>query len=149
MWKSSSSETRRQKTLRDPWDKSESEAEAEDGVSEGLTKKDEDLTTVTLPFDQSFYFSPELLNVKMENSNLASLLDNVSVKRETETEEAGAELPNLDSLTSLDLISLPSDLHIPPEEWDSQSLESAPAYSNFDYKNFKFEYDDILSDYCL
>merc|ERR1711881_355500 len=89
MWKSSSSETRRQKTLRDPWDKSESEAEAEDGVSEGLTKKDEDLTTVTLPFDQSFYFSPELLNVKMENSNLASLLDNVSVKRETETEEAG------------------------------------------------------------
>jgi len=151
MWKSSSPETRGRRVAGDFWKTSESEDEAEAvggaGGADGPTKKDSDLTTVTLPFDQSFYFSPEHLNVKMENSNLASMLDNVNVKRESE--EPGGELANLDCLTSLDLISLPSDLQIPPEEWDSQSLESAPALQNFDYKNFKFEYDDILSDYCL
>ena len=160
MWKSSSPETRgRQKFSSEGavmehqrgsanfWAKSECEEDTGAAGGVGLRKKEEDVTTVTLPFDQSqsLYFSPE--QVKMENSYLASLLDNVSVKRETESEDPAAELPNLDCLTSLDLISLPPDLHLPPEEWDSQSLESAPAYSNFDYKNFKFEYDDILSDY--
>ena len=151
MWRSSSPETRgRQDLQREEasfWAKSESEDDNGAEVGEaGLGKKEEDLSTVTLPFDQSqsLYFSPD--QVKMENSYLASLLDS-SVKRETERDEPAAELPNLDCLTSLDLISLPSDLHIPPAEWDSQSLDSAPAYSNFDYKNFKFEYDDILSDY--
>jgi len=152
VWRSSSPEARgkpdHQRGEANFWTKSEDEddhgAEVGDGV---LGKKEEDISTVTLPFDQSqsLYFSPD--QVKVENSYLASLLDNVSVKREAEREEPASELPNLDCLTSLDLISLPSDPHLPPAEWDSQSLESAPAYSNFDYKNFKFEYDDILSDY--
>ena len=66
----------------------------------------------------------------------------------------GQELPNLDSLTSLDLISLPPEvdyLKLPPEDWDSQSLGSGSSYSTSDYGPLRFEYceDDIFSDLGL
>ena len=87
----------------------------------------------------SLYFSADQVK---DNSSLASLLDNVSVKLETgDCSDLTGELPNLDSM---DLMSLPADL-----EWDSQSLEAAPPDNNEDFKNFKFEHEDFLSDYCL
>ena len=109
-------------------------------------EKDEDIATVTLPFDQSFYFSPDA--VKIENPNIAMLLNTSDIKMEEEEQE----LPNLESLTSLDLISLPPEevdylaSLSAPEDWDSQSLGSGSSYSNSDYGPLKFEYDDILSD---
>jgi len=117
--------------------------------SEVGVKDDVEMTTVTLPFDQSFYYTAD--TVKIENPNIAMLLGAGEVKEEAlMTEEQ--ELPNLDSLTSLDLISLPPEvdyLKLPPEDWDSQSLGSGSSYSNSDYGPLKFEYDDIFSDLCL
>ena len=117
--------------------------------SEVGVKDDVEMTTVTLPFDQSFYYTAD--TVKIENPNIAMLLGADEVKEEAlMTEEQ--ELPNLDSLTSLDLISLPPEvdyLKLPPEDWDSQSLGSGSSYSNSDYGPLKFEYDDIFSDLCL
>ena len=119
-----------------------------------VEKDGEDVATVSLPFDQSFYFSPD--SVKIENPNIAMLLNNTNIKMEDmDTEET--ELPNLDNLTSLDLISLPPEevdqlASLPPEDWDSQSLGSGSSYSNpdYDFTPLKFEYDDFrLSDLCL
>jgi len=151
MWKSSGPERRDQgrKTLEqleqlehqrgetDFWTK----CEAED-VEDGRTgKKEEEMATVAISYDQSLslYFSADQVK---DNSSLASLLDGVNVKLETgDCSDLSGELPNLDSM---DLMSLPADL-----EWDSQSLEAAPPDNNEDFKNFKFEHEDFLSDYCL
>ena len=131
--------------------------------------EEEYITTVTVPFDQSFYFSPD--SVKISCPNLAELLDPSELKVEGGglCEDAGAgrdmelrsgpgreaELPNLDCLTSLDLISLPQEeaeylASLPPEDWDSQSFSSGSSSYDMEYSNpLKFEYDDILSDFCL
>jgi len=112
------------------------------------------MTTVSMPFDQSFYLNAADM-VKIENPNIAMLLGDTAgmIKREeTEHEEDMKELPNLDSLTSLDLISLPPEvdyLKLPPEDWDSQSLGSGSSYSNSDHGPLRFEYDDIFSDLGL
>ena len=111
------------------------------------------MTTVTMPFDQSFYLNAADM-VKIENPNIAMLLgDTGMIKREeTEQEEDMKELPNLDSLTSLDLISLPPEvdyLKLPPEDWDSQSLGSGSSYSSSEHGPLRFEYDDIFSDLGL
>lgn len=123
-------------------------------------KEDIEMTTVTLPFDQSFYLNAADM-VKIENPNIAMLLGDQGIKREEEHCEeegglmpGGQELPNLDSLTSLDLISLPPEvdyLKLPPEDWDSQSLGSGSSYSTSDYGPLRFEYceDDIFSDLGL
>ena len=127
-----------QRVEADFWTKCEPE-EVEDGRA---GKKDEEMATVAISYDQSLslYFSADQVK---DNSSLASLLDTVSVKLETggDCAELSGELPNLDSM---DLMSLPADL-----EWDSQSLEAAPPDNNEDFKNFKFEHEDFLSDYCL
>lgn len=112
----------------------------------------EDVATVSLPFDQSFYFSPD--TVKIENPNIAMLLSTNDIKMEQDLIQE-PELPNLDNLASLDLISLPPEevdylASLPPEDWDSQSLGSGSSYSNSEYAPLKFEYDDFrLSDLCL
>ena len=118
-------------------------------------KEDVEMTTVTLPFDQSFYLNAADM-VKIENPNIAMLLGDQGIKREEEQVDGimsgGQELPNLDSLTSLDLISLPPEvdyLKLPPEDWDSQSLGSGSSYSTSDYGPLRFEYDDIFSDLGL
>ena len=118
-------------------------------------KEDVEMTTVTLPFDQSFYLNAADM-VKIENPNIAMLLGDQGIKREEEQDDGimsgGQELPNLDSLTSLDLISLPPEvdyLKLPPEDWDSQSLGSGSSYSTSDYGPLRFEYDDIFSDLGL
>ena len=125
-------------------------------------KEDVEMTTVTMPFDQSFYLNAA--DIKIENPNIAMLLGGgveQGIKREEETEEEAEafmssrmeqELPNLDSLTSLDLISLPPEvdyLKLPPEDWDSQSLGSGSSYSNSEHGPLRFEYDDIFSDLGL
>ena len=111
-----------------------------------LEDKEDDITSVTIPFDQSFYFSHD--SVKIENPDIAMLLN--TPKHDIKMEEEDQELPNLE-LTSLDLISLPPEeadylASLPPEEWDSASLGSGSSYSNSDYGPLKFEYDDILTD---
>jgi len=111
-----------------------------------LEEKDEDMATVTLPFDQSFYFSPDA--VKIENPDMLLLLNNPEQDIKLEDDE---ELPNLE-LSSLDLISLTPEeadnlASLAPEEWDSQSLDSGSSYS--DYAPLKFEYDDILTDFNI
>ena len=118
-------------------------------------KEDVEMTTVTLPFDQSFYLNAADM-VKIENPNIAMLLGDQGIKREEEQDDGimsgSQELPNLDSLTSLDLISLPPEvdyLKLPPEDWDSQSLGSGSSYSTSDYGPLRFEYDDIFSDLGL
>ena len=131
--------------------KSVSRHEGWDAVTNQKIKseeKDEDIATVAIPFDQSLYFSPD--TVKIENPNIALLLNTAEIKLEEEQ-----ELPNLD-LTSEDLsISLPGPeaelgpsylASLPPEDWDSQSLGSGSSYSNSDYGPLKFEYDDIFYD---
>ena len=145
MWKSSSPErreksrntTEHQRVETDFWRK----CEAEDAEDSRAGKKDAEMATVAISYDQSLslYFSADQVK---DNSSLASLLDNVSVKLETaDCADLTGELPNLDSM---DLMSLPADL-----EWDSQSLEAAPPDNSEDFKNFKFEHEDFLSDYCL
>ena len=117
MWKSSSPErrdksrntTEHQRVETDFWRK----CEAEDAEDSRAGKKDAEMATVAISYDQSLslYFSADQVK---DNSSLASLLDNVSVKLETaDCADMTGELPNLDSM---DLMSLPADL-----EWDSQS----------------------------
>jgi len=111
-----------------------------------LEDKDEDMATVTLPFDQSFYFTPD--TVKIENPDMLLLLNTPEQDIKLEEDE---ELPNLE-LSSLDLISLTPEeadnlASLAPEEWDSQSLDSGSSYS--DYAPLKFEYDDILTDFNI
>ena len=111
-----------------------------------LEDKDEDMATVTLPFDQSFYFTPD--TVKIENPDRLLLLNTPEQDIKLEEDE---ELPNLE-LSSLDLISLTPEeadnlASLAPEEWDSQSLDSGSSYS--DYAPLKFEYDDILTDFNI
>jgi len=113
-----------------------------------LEIKEEELNSVSLPFDESFYFSYD--SIKFECPNLAILLDNSKIKLEERVED---ELENLDSLTSLDLIPLPEEemeylSNLPTEEWECQLVDSGCSAS-LNYRPLKFEYDDIFSDFCL
>jgi len=110
--------------------------------------KQENLSSVSLPFDESFYFSADSIKSEM-CPNLAILLDSRKIKLES----FDYELPNLETLTSLDLMPLPQEemdylSNLPTEDWESQSLESGCS-TNTDFSSFKFEYDDIFSDFCL
>jgi len=110
--------------------------------------KEENLSSVSLPFDESFYFSSDSIKSEM-CPNLAILLDSRKIKLES----FDYELPNLETLTSLDLLPLPQEemdylSTLPTEDWESQSLESGCS-TNTDFSSFKFEYDDIFSDFCL
>jgi len=110
--------------------------------------KQENLSSVSLPFDESFYFSSDSIKSDM-CPNLAILLDSRKIK----PENLDYELPNLETLTSLDLLPLPQEemdylSTLPTEDWESQSLESGCS-TNTDFSSFKFEYDDIFSDFCL
>ena len=114
MWKSSSPERREkprntmehQRVETDFWTKCEA-GDVEDGRA---GKKDAEMATVAISYDQSLslYFSADQVK---DNSSLASLLDNVSVKLETggDCAHLNGELPNLDW----------TDL-----QGDSQSLEN-------------------------
>ena len=107
MWKSSSPERREkgrnpmehQRVEADFWTKCEPE-EVEDGRA---GKKDEEMATVAISYDQSLslYFSADQVK---DNSSLASLLDNVSVKLET-----GGDCAHLNG-DFMDLMLLPTDL---------------------------------------
>ena len=113
-----------------------------------LEIKKENLSSVSLPFDESFYFSTDSIKSEM-CPNLAILLDSRKIKLES----FNYELPNLETLTSLDLMPLPQEemdylSNLPTEDWESQSLESGCS-TNTDFSSFKFEYDDIFSDFCL
>jgi len=100
---------------------------------------EEQITSVSVPVDQSFYFSYDSI-----------LLDTTKIKLE---ESLADQLPNLDTLTTLDLIPLPQEemdylSTLPTEDWENQSLESGCS-SSADFTSFKFEYDDIFNDFCL
>jgi len=111
--------------------------------------KQEKLSSVSLPFDESFYITPDTVKTEM-CPNLAILLDTRKIKQESVSDY---ELPNLETLT--DLLPLPqeemdylSNLPTDPQDWECQSLESGCSTST-DFSTFKFEYDDIFSDFCL
>jgi transcription factor SOX4/11/12 (SOX group C) len=128
-------------------------AEAADNIDEAhedikVEIKQENLSSVSVPFDESFYFSSDSIKSEM-CPNLAILLDSRKIK----IENFDYELPNLETLTSLDLLPLPQEemdylSNLPTEDWESQSLESGCS-TNTDFSSFKFEYDDIFSDFCL
>ena len=110
------------------------------------------MTTESLPVEESFYFSYD--SIKYECPNIAILLD--SSKIELEESLNDQLLPNLQTLTSLDLIPLPQEemdylSTLPTEDWESQSPESGcqTSHTNMDYTSLKFEYDDIFNDFCL
>eukprot|EP00091_Calanus_sinicus_P018841 TRINITY_DN4444_c0_g1_i1.p1 TRINITY_DN4444_c0_g1~~TRINITY_DN4444_c0_g1_i1.p1 ORF type:complete len:291 (+),score=40.59 TRINITY_DN4444_c0_g1_i1:191-1063(+) len=69
-----------------------------------LEIKQENLSSVSLPFDESFYFSADSIKSEM-CPNLAILLDSRKIKLES----FNYELPNLETLTSLDLMPSPQE----------------------------------------
>jgi len=112
--------------------------------------------SVAVPFDESFYFSADSIKSEQMCPNLAILLDTSRKIKQEEADEARSldqELPNLETLTSLDLLPLPQEemdylSTLPTEDWECQSLDSGCS-TNTDFSSFKFEYDDIFSDFCL